>query len=153
MHDAAASPASPSSDRELCASLLIAAPREQVFAAFLDPVRLARWWGPRGFRNTFAECDPRPGGRYRIEMRHAGGNVHVVHGVYEEVSRPCRLVFSFAWEDRPGDGATRVIARFHEAGTGTRLVIVHVQFTAPEARDAHQGGWNGSLDKLARLFE
>jgi hypothetical protein len=92
MPEAAASPASPSSDRELFASLLIAAPREQVFAAFLDPERLARWWGPRGFRNTFAECDPRPGGRWRFVMHAPDGRDFPNESLFADVDPPERIV-------------------------------------------------------------
>lgn len=35
----------------------IPAPVEQVFAAFSDPERLARWWGPAGFTNTFSRLE------------------------------------------------------------------------------------------------
>ena len=36
----------------------IPAPLAQVFAAISTPGRLARWWGPAGFRNTFKVCEP-----------------------------------------------------------------------------------------------
>lgn len=35
---------------------------ESVFAAIQDPVRLARWWGPQGFTNTFNTFEFRAGG-------------------------------------------------------------------------------------------
>jgi uncharacterized protein YndB with AHSA1/START domain len=38
---------------------------EQVFAAISDPQRLARWWGPAGFTNTFNVFELRNGGRRR----------------------------------------------------------------------------------------
>ncbi|WP_165075318.1 SRPBCC family protein [Paludisphaera rhizosphaerae] len=39
-----------------------------VFAAFRDPVRLARWWGPDGFTNTFETFEFQPGGRWVFVM-------------------------------------------------------------------------------------
>ena len=39
-----------------------------VFAAIVDPVRLARWWGPTGFTNRFRICDVTPGGRWSFTM-------------------------------------------------------------------------------------
>lgn len=50
-------------DREILTVREFDAPRERVFEAFTDPARLARWWGPKGFTNTFQEFDLRPGGR------------------------------------------------------------------------------------------
>jgi uncharacterized protein YndB with AHSA1/START domain len=92
MRDDAPPPDSPTRDRELRAGRVIAASREQVFAAFLDPARLARWWGPRGFRNTFAECDPRPGGRWRFVMHGPDGRDFPNESLFAEVDPPDRIV-------------------------------------------------------------
>ncbi|MGC1359923.1 MAG: SRPBCC domain-containing protein, partial [Silvibacterium sp.] len=35
------------------------APRELVFAAWTDPERLARWWGPKMFSNPVCRVDAR----------------------------------------------------------------------------------------------
>ena len=40
-----------------------------VFAAFSDPDKLARWWGPEGFTVPSLEFDPHVGAGYRIEMQ------------------------------------------------------------------------------------
>ena len=37
---------------------------EEVWAAFTDSARLARWWGPAGFTNTFHTCEFETGGRW-----------------------------------------------------------------------------------------
>lgn len=42
------------------------APRAQVSAAFADPQRLPRWWGPKGFTNKFSAFEFRPGGRWQF---------------------------------------------------------------------------------------
>jgi uncharacterized protein YndB with AHSA1/START domain len=44
-----------------------------VFAAIADPERLARWWGPDGFRNSFEICDFRPGGAWKFTMHGPDG--------------------------------------------------------------------------------
>ena len=131
----------------------LSAPPERVFDAFTQAETLNRWFGPSdAYTVTTHECDPRPGGRFRIEMRHTGGNVHVVHGVYEQVARPLRLVFSFAWENNPERGESRVTVSFEKAGAGTQLVLMQEQLPNAEMRDAHTGGWNGSLARLAQLL-
>ena len=48
-------------ERTIATARVIAASPEQVYAAFVVADRLARWWGPKGFRNTFQEFEPRPG--------------------------------------------------------------------------------------------
>jgi len=47
---------------------------EAVFAAFQDPVRLARWWGPAGFTNSFHAFEFYPGGQWRFTMHGPDGN-------------------------------------------------------------------------------
>ena len=46
---------------------------EAVFAAIRDPVRLARWWGPDGFTNSFAVFEFKPGGRWQFVMHGPDG--------------------------------------------------------------------------------
>lgn len=60
-------------DNTFTHTCLIPASPAAVFAAFAAPPRLARWWGPEGFRNTFAECDFRPGGAWRFTMHGPDG--------------------------------------------------------------------------------
>ncbi len=46
---------------------------DKVFAAIADPARLARWWGPAGFANTFAVFEFRAGGDWRFTMHGPDG--------------------------------------------------------------------------------
>jgi uncharacterized protein YndB with AHSA1/START domain len=46
---------------------------ESVFSAIQDPVRLARWWGPDGFTNTFHTFEFRPGGSWLFTMHGPDG--------------------------------------------------------------------------------
>ena len=41
---------------------------EAVFEAIQDPLRLARWWGPSGFSNSFETFEFHPGGQWRFTM-------------------------------------------------------------------------------------
>ena len=51
----------------------IAASPADVFAAFRDPARVARWWGPAGFTNTIHEYVFEPGGRWLLTMHAPDG--------------------------------------------------------------------------------
>ena len=46
---------------------------EAVFAALAAPSRLAKWWGPTGFRNTFDTFEVQPGGQWRFTMHGPDG--------------------------------------------------------------------------------
>ena len=45
-----------------------------VFAAFASPERLARWWGPDGFSNTFESFEFKSGGVWRFTMHGPDGS-------------------------------------------------------------------------------
>src|SRR6187399_1848131 len=88
-------------DREIVSTRVVAAPPDDVFAAFADPIRLARWWGPSGFSNTIHELDLRPGGRWRLTMHGPDGTGYENESHFVEVERPRRIVFR---HERPMHG-------------------------------------------------
>jgi uncharacterized protein YndB with AHSA1/START domain len=45
-----------------------------------------------------------------------------------------------------------VTVEFKPDGDGTMLTLTHIQFFDEAARDRHQHGWNGALDKLEKMF-
>ena len=67
-------------------------PPATVCAAWLDPARLARWWGPRGFTNTFEVCDPRPGGDWRFVMHGPDGKDYPNQNRFIAIEAPGRIV-------------------------------------------------------------
>ena len=69
----------------------IPAAPEQLFAAFTDPARLARWWGPAGFTNTFSVCEFRPGGRWSFVMHGPEKGHFTNESVFEQIE-PARKV-------------------------------------------------------------
>ena len=70
----------------------IPASPEQVFAAFSDPQRLARWWGPAGFTNTFDVCEFQPGGRWEFVMHGPDGAHYPNQSLFAEIEAPSRVV-------------------------------------------------------------
>src|SRR5262245_14382784 len=70
----------------------IAATPEQVFAAFTDPDRLARWWGPAGFTNTFSLCEFMNGGRWIYVMHGPEAGNYPNESVFEEIVAASKVV-------------------------------------------------------------
>ena len=68
------------------------APREKVWAAFEDPERLAKWWGPNGFTNRFSKFEFRPGGSWVYVMVAPNGHEYQNESRFAEVVKPQRLV-------------------------------------------------------------
>lgn len=123
------------------------APPAKVFAAWTDPQKVKHWMGPGEVKVLSAECDARVGGRYRWLMQTPSGEEHDVSGVYREVVPNEKLVFTWAWKSTP-ERESLVTLTFKDDGGGTLMTLTHEQFFDEAARDSHQGGWNGAMDKL-----
>lgn len=70
----------------------IAAPVAEVFAAFSNSERLARWWGPAGFTNTFHLCEFKTGGRWVYTMHSPNGGSPENESVFELIDPPGKVV-------------------------------------------------------------
>lgn len=128
-----------------------AAPKAQVFAAWTQPEKLTRWFGPGDVTCLEAEIDARPGGRFKIVMLGTDGQRHEVGGTYVEVVPHDRLVFTWAWHSMP-ERRSLVTVRLADDGPGTRLTLLHEQLADAATRERHGHGWTGSLDKLAAFL-
>lgn len=65
---------------------------EQVFAVLSNPQRLARWWGPAGFSNTFSVCEFKNGGRWSFVMHGPDGSNYPNESVFAEIETPRKVV-------------------------------------------------------------
>lgn len=92
------------------------APPERVFRAWTAAGELSRWWGPAGFRNSFQEFRPEPGGDWRYVMHGPDGADYPNHCVFEAVEPPRRLVF-----DHLSGHRYRAELRLEAERGGTRL--------------------------------
>jgi uncharacterized protein YndB with AHSA1/START domain len=130
------------------------APRELVFAAWLDPEQLVEWSGPKGFTVPFIEGDPVPGGPWRMCMRSAEHGDVWSHGVWREVTPPERLVFTTAWETSDGspDHEMLITVTLTDLGGRTEMHFHQATFTSDGSRDSHNEGWTECFDKLDALL-
>lgn len=80
------------SDVEIVNRRTVGAPIAAVFSAFSDADRLASWWGPDGFTNTFHEFDFRSGGRWRYTMHGPDGADYHNESDVVEVVKNTRIV-------------------------------------------------------------
>jgi uncharacterized protein YndB with AHSA1/START domain len=107
--------------------------------------------GPGEVKALSAEADPRKGGRYRWVMKGPDGEEHDVSGVYREVIPNEKLVFTWAWKTTPEREST-VTLTFKPDGDGTLFTLTHEQFFDEDARDRHNVGWTGAMDKLDKFL-
>ena len=124
------------------------APPAKVYAAWTDPQKIIRWFGRSDAKpNSFhAEIDARIGGRFRVSFSTAE-EYYEVDGVYREVVPNEKLVFSWAWHSTP-ERQSQVTVALKPDGDGTLLTLLHEQLFDQAARDGHERGWIGALDKL-----
>ena len=123
--------------------------RESVFDAFTKPDELAKWWGPKGMTTPVAEIDLRTGGAYRFDMAEPDGGIHRVTGVFREVRRPEKLVYTFMWEEGDFAGVeTLVTIEFADLGAATELTLTHELLPSERACELHEQGWTSSFDCL-----
>ena len=73
---------------------LIKAPPERVFAAWTTPDEVVKWFGPETCRVTSARIDLRVGGQYRFRVDSEKNGELEVNGVYHEIKRPSKLVYT-----------------------------------------------------------
>ncbi len=121
----------------------IEAPPEIVFAYLTDSRRFVLWMG------VGAELDPRPGGRYRIDI----DGEHFASGKYQVVDPPRRLVMSWGWEGHPTvpPGSTTVEITLTPERGATVLRLRHLGLPDESERRQHIDGWNLYTSQLAQL--
>jgi uncharacterized protein YndB with AHSA1/START domain len=139
------------------------APPDLVFEAWTSAEHAKRWWYPRengkDFVCTSFEMDFREGGVYRYCIRSPKGENTWAHGVFREIVRAKRLVFSFQWEWAPHPSPDTIITVTFEAirrsggDDKTRLTFRQEPFDSEGMRDGHAIGWGEVLDRLAEAVE
>ena len=144
--------------RELVLTRIIDAPREKVFRAWTDPELLMQWFAPLPWTTAAAELDVRPGGANRIVMRDPQGNEFPHRGVYLEVVKNERLVFTDAytkaWEPSAKPFMTAILTFDDEGGKTRYSARVHHWTEADRETHEKMGfheGWGQCADQLAAL--
>jgi len=131
-------------------------PRELVFAAWMDPDQVSRWWAPQGFdvpRDTI-EIDSRVGGRYVLCMlEQASGAKFWVRNAIVELDEPELLVLRgepMPEVGLPFETVTRV--ELTDVGGMTRMALTSGPYT-PEVAPNAEAGWRNGAEQLAALVK
>jgi len=140
-------------DTALRLERLIPSPPEVLFALWIDPAELVKWWAPDGYAAMVDTLDVRPGGRWRTRLRRADGFMIAASGMFRVVEPPRNLAFTWAWEDAASKRGheTEVSVTFEAAPGGTRLVLQQQRFEDKVACDRHAIGWSESIARMARI--
>jgi uncharacterized protein YndB with AHSA1/START domain len=136
-------------ERELTITRVFDAPRELVFRAWTKPEHLMRWFGPNNFTIPVCEMDFRAGGKFRFCMR-GPGSEHWVNGVYREIVKPERIVWTGTMEHDNNQITTTVI--FADLGGKTRLSVHQSYSIETESTRGARQGWTETLEHLAEFL-
>lgn len=126
------------SDREIVMTRTFDAPRRLVFDVWTKPEHLVHWYGRKGWTLQVCEVDLRPGGGWRFVMVRTDGAKMEQRGVYREVVRPERLVFTERFEgeefERMGGETLKTLLLSERDGRTT--VTQTIRYASPQGRDA-----------------
>lgn len=144
-------------EREISVTRAFDAARELVFKAWARPDLLKRWlYGPEEWRLAVCEIDPRVGGAARFVWRHHDGREMGMSGVYREIMRPERIVFTEVWDEDWTGGEALVTLVLAERADATMLTQT-MRYSSRAARDTvlatpMEQGMALSYDRLAKLL-
>jgi uncharacterized protein YndB with AHSA1/START domain len=151
--------ATPSSDRELVLTRLIDVPREKLWRCWTEPALMLQWFTPAPWKTIHAETDVRPGGSSYIVMQGPDGTEMPNRGVYLEVIRNEKLVFTdaytSAWEPSQNPFFTCILT-FEDAGNGQTRYTARALHWTRENLEAHEKmgfhqGWGVATDQMTAL--
>jgi len=131
------------------------APLERLWAAFIDPRTLERFWGPPGYPATFGSYDPRPGGTAHYWMTSPEGERFYGHWQFVEVDEPHRIEVLDSFADADGNIDTtvptgRMTLVFESTETGSRFTAISA---SPTAEALEQVLAMGQADGMRMAFD
>jgi uncharacterized protein YndB with AHSA1/START domain len=142
-------------DREIMLAVVVAAPRERVFAAWTGVHHLVRWFGPEGFTVDSRGADVRAGGQWQFDYVSPDGTRYGNRIAFRDIAVPSRLVFDHGPDQDDAPERFRVTVTLDAQEDGKTVVTLRQLHPSPEQRDATIGfgavelGYQ-TLDKLAR---
>jgi uncharacterized protein YndB with AHSA1/START domain len=141
----------------------IAAPRDEVYRALLDPQAVAVWKVPTGMSSEVHELDAREGGTLRVSLSYedtdrsgkTSAHTDTYHGRFLKLVPDEQVVEELEFEtSEPAlQGTMTISITLSDADGGTELVAVHQGVPAGVAPADNEAGWSISLAKLAAMLE
>lgn len=117
-----------------------------VYSAWQDPKHLAKWWGPKGFTNTFQKFEYKEGGEWVFVMHAPDGKDYPNKSVFVEIKERERIVF-----DHVSNHHFRAVFTFESFAEGTRLTFCMIHSSKEEADRVKQYVLAGNEENFDRL--
>jgi uncharacterized protein YndB with AHSA1/START domain len=140
------------------------APRELVFEAWTTPEYLLAWFAPRECTIRFSRIDVRAGGGFHSCISNPSFGECWCVGVYQEIVRPERIVYTIAMADSRGNKIDSAQAGHHPDWPQETIVSVTLEDdrgrtrltlrqNAPASLAKQTGAYPSWLQMLDRLDE
>lgn len=134
-------------DRQIITTSIFHRPAKIIFSAWTNPELLTKWWGPKGFTNTFHEFDPRPGGNWKLTMHGPDKGNYYNESVFIEISEPERIVLEHLSKPR-----FKLTAVFEEITPGqTKLIFTQVFDTVEDCNKVRVYAVDANEENMDRL--
>jgi uncharacterized protein YndB with AHSA1/START domain len=107
----------PTPDCEIVHTRIVNATKGKVFKAWTDPEHLKKWWGPKGFTNTFHVFDLVTGGQWNYTMHGPDNGNYLNEAIFIKIAAPDLLIWNHISNppfqmvgllDEMSDGKTKV---------------------------------------------
>lgn len=135
---------------------LMDAPRDKLFRCWTDPELMKPWFCPKPWYVSHAEVDLRPGGSSLIVMNGPNGEQMPNRGVYLEVVKNEKLVFTdaytSAWVPSEKPFFTCVLT-FADEGGKTRYIAKALHWTEADMKTHEQMGFHEGWGIVADQLE
>lgn len=128
---------------------------EQVWSAWNDPAKVAKWWGPEGFTSTVEELEVKDGGSMRVTMHGPDGIDYPNTYVFNEIHRPHQLIYTNIGSKTFGLEPFQSVVNIDQNEGKTKLTL-KMRFVSQEEKDKHVFDFHaedGSRQLLERLSE
>jgi uncharacterized protein YndB with AHSA1/START domain len=151
--------------KEMTLTRIFDAPVAEVWKYWIEPEKVKKWWGPKGFTSPVANMDVRDGGSSFVCMRppaEYGGQDMCNTWAYKKIVPEKEIEFVMAFADKDGtkiDPATlglpagmprevRHVITFRAIGGKTEVTVKELGYTTEEVVEISRVGLDQCLDKM-----
>ncbi|MCP5324920.1 MAG: SRPBCC domain-containing protein [Oceanospirillaceae bacterium] len=125
-------------------------PAAEIYAAFANGDKLARWWGPEGFSNTFHQFEFKQDGLWQFTMHGPDGNSYPNESYFSElipaqkivIRHNCMPFFTLSIELQALSAGTRLVWQQTFDDAAVAAALQHIVEPANEQ----------NLDRLQRVL-
>lgn len=114
-------------DCEIVTTRIVNASINLAYKAWTDPKHLKKWWGPKGFTNTFNEFDLRPGGKWNFIMHGPDKGNYPNECEFIKIDKPNLI----AWK-RHSKPLFQILTTFEEVSVDSTKIVFKMIFDSTE---------------------